>query len=376
MANTFDIAPSLGHGAITTQAGVGTSPGYDAIDDRRFWMLGLKEGILSLGSYAVTERGAGANMTVEVAATTGDGLVIQGDAVAVQGRYYIAPHSDVENVDISDGDAADPRNDLVIVQVMDDTHDSLGSNKARCIVLEGTPNAAATKTDAPGANGTPALPSSSIPLAVVNVPATEAVSIGDNDIDDRRPRHRGAVAIPGEESTGSATYVKLATPDEVRNIVLPADGLIVVAYRAHMKSTPATGSRAAIFIGSNQLKSRQLALVGTQAADNNTAAVYETLFTLPMGLATASSPTDTPADVTTGETIGQFVTAAEEGSTAVGGTFNVYYPTTQGPTGGVCYIFAAAGTYDVSVQFLTSSTTVLAKERKLWVWAMDFDQLV
>lgn len=39
---------------------------------------------------------------------------------------------------------------------------------------------------------------------------------------------------------------------------------------------------------------------------------------------------------------------------------------------GFVVLFAAAGTYDVSVQFKSSSGTVTAKERKLWVWTMGF----
>jgi hypothetical protein len=40
--------------------------------------------------------------------------------------------------------------------------------------------------------------------------------------------------------------------------------------------------------------------------------------------------------------------------------------------GGPCYIFAAAGTYTVSVQFKSSSGSVTAKNRKLWAWTLGF----
>ena len=35
-------------------------------------------------------------------------------------------------------------------------------------------------------------------------------------------------------------------------------------------------------------------------------------------------------------------------------------------------VFAAAGTYDISVQFKASSGSVTVKNRKLWVWTMGF----
>jgi surface-anchored protein len=37
-------------------------------------------------------------------------------------------------------------------------------------------------------------------------------------------------------------------------------------------------------------------------------------------------------------------------------------------TGGVCWIFAAAGTYKITVQFKASSGNVKVKERNLWAW--------
>jgi hypothetical protein len=39
---------------------------------------------------------------------------------------------------------------------------------------------------------------------------------------------------------------------------------------------------------------------------------------------------------------------------------------------GLAVVFAAAGTYDVSIQFKSASGSVTAKERKLWVEAVSF----
>jgi hypothetical protein len=51
------------------------------------------------------------------------------------------------------------------------------------------------------------------------------------------------------------------------------------------------------------------------------------------------------------------------------------YTADYGP-GGVCYVFAAAGTYDVSVQFKASSGSITAKSRKLWVSSVDYGRCV
>ena len=155
MATTATITPTLGSAPVTLQAG-----NYSAIDDRRFWGAGLGEGYLSTGSFQVIQRAAGANMTVDVASSVGDGAVVTGDSVTAQGKYFVPPTAANVNVDIATADATNPRNDLVVLEVKDDQHDAGGLNLARVRVITGTPNASAALTDAPGANGTPALPSS------------------------------------------------------------------------------------------------------------------------------------------------------------------------------------------------------------------------
>jgi hypothetical protein len=184
MATTATITPTLGSAPVTLQAG-----NYSAIDDRRFWGSGLGEGYLSIGSYQVIQRAAGANMTVDVASSVGDGAVVTGDSVTAQGRYFVPPTAANVNVDIAAADATNPRNDLVVLEVKDDQHDASGLNLARVRVITGTPNGSAALTDAPGVNGTPALPSSCMPLAVVRV-AAGATSIATAAISDRRPSAR------------------------------------------------------------------------------------------------------------------------------------------------------------------------------------------
>lgn len=166
MPTTATITPTLGAAPVSLQAG-----NYSAIDDRRFWSATIQEGVLSGGSYQVIQRAAGANMTVDVASSVGDGAVVQGDSVTAQGEYFVPPTSSNVNVDIAAADATNPRNDLVVLEVKDDLHDAGGLNLARVRVITGTPNASAALSSLPGAAGTPALPSSCLLLAVVNVTA-------------------------------------------------------------------------------------------------------------------------------------------------------------------------------------------------------------
>ena len=205
---TVAVTPTLGSAPVTLQAG-----NYSAIDDRRFWGAGVREGVISGGSYQVIQRAAGANMTVDVAASVGSGAVVQGDSVTAQGNYFVPPTAANINVTIAAADATNPRNDLVVLEVKDDQHDAGGLNQARVRVITGTANASAAATDAPGANGTPALPSSCLLLAVVRVTAG-ATSVTTAMINDRRPWAGGvptyetslpSVAVDGQEIYYSST---------------------------------------------------------------------------------------------------------------------------------------------------------------------------
>jgi hypothetical protein len=168
---------------------------------------------------------------------------------------------------------------------------------------------------------------------------------------------RGKSIIATTESRTNAAYGLLTTPDRVQNIVLPTDGLIAVAFTGTWQWTVGGGAaRAAIFVGANQLKATSNAggAPGVQEiAGSNGVNVDESFTSSPGGLVGQSSQTGGayPGDATTGQVVGlQFTTLP----------------------GGPCLIFAAAGTYDVSVQFKASSGSVTAKNRKLWVWTVGF----
>lgn len=209
MPTTATITPTLGSAPVTLQAG-----NYSAIDDRRFWGSGVREGVISGGSYQVIQRAAGANMTVDVASSVGSGAIVQGDSVTAQGNYFVPPTAANVNVDIAAADATNPRNDLVVLEVKDDQHDAGGLNIARVRVITGTANASAAATDAPGANGTPALPSSCLLLALVRVTAA-ASSVTTAMINDRRPWAGGVptyeTSLPSPAVDGQEIYYTSTT---------------------------------------------------------------------------------------------------------------------------------------------------------------------
>lgn len=182
MAQTVDIAPSIGHGLLDTQTGVGATPGYDAIDRRRFLGAGKAEGVLSKAGWRVRERAAGANMTVEVVSNL-ESVLVQGDSITAQGLYMVAPHGSVAGLDVPAAHATNPRIDMVVVQVLDATHDGGTGNKAQLQYVAGTASSGATLDNRTGA---PALAPSALRLAEVLVPAASS-SVLQARIRDYRP---------------------------------------------------------------------------------------------------------------------------------------------------------------------------------------------
>jgi hypothetical protein len=180
--------------------------------------------------------------------------------------------------------------------------------------------------------------------------------------------------VPGAESVSSTTYAKLPTPDQVQNLVLPANGLFVIRFQALWQQSGANVARAAIFIGANQLKSQLDSAsvgntVGTVAGVPAGAPTNQPLVSAgPWGIV---SPTNqgNPSDVTTGQAVGVagnglITCAVELGGTLETGTFP--------PWGQDIQVFAAAGTYTISVQYKSSAGSVTASGRKLWVQTLAF----
>jgi len=169
-----------------TQAGTGASPGYDAVDVRRLAEdPSIGEGVTTYDSFRVSQRGAGANQSVDV--NMDQVVYVRGDAVTLQGIYPVPPHSATINETVTAADGTNPRIDQVVLEILDNTHDASGSNLARTRVIAGTPTGGATLDNRTGAAATP---SSAMLLADVLVPAASS-SVTNANIRDRRPFVQG-----------------------------------------------------------------------------------------------------------------------------------------------------------------------------------------
>lgn len=132
------------------------------------------EGVRNTGDLAVTQRAAGANMSVDVA----PGSAYIADDHAGGGGFYSATLGSVTNVTVGTADPTNPRIDRVILRVRDQ---ALGdaANDTTPVVVAGTPTAAATLNNQ---NGIAALPGSSLLLANILVPAGSS-SVTNANID-------------------------------------------------------------------------------------------------------------------------------------------------------------------------------------------------
>jgi hypothetical protein len=191
---------------------------------------------------------------------------------------------------------------------------------------------------------------------------------------------RGTTGLITASETITATSYSLApTPDRVQSIVLPTDGFIAVMYQAAWQESVKNAARAALFLGANQVKA-QSSFAGpsgqgpsvVEAAINSPTNlnIAVPLFSTQVGLMSmdASAGASISANVVTGQVIGGI--APDAAVTYSAGTSAVVSNGTAG--GGPCYIFAAAGTYDISVQFKASSGNVTVNNRRLWVWTVGF----
>lgn len=134
---------------------------HDRINGRA---AGFDEGVRSRLDLKVTQRGAGANMSVDVAV---GGAVVTGDNQSNQGNYEVFFDA-VTNVTGFVATGSNTRYDLVGVQINDPNAGGAAGSNAVLIRVAGT--AAASPT-------IPALPNSFLPLAVIGPFTTSTTSI-------------------------------------------------------------------------------------------------------------------------------------------------------------------------------------------------------
>jgi hypothetical protein len=150
-------------------------------------LWGGREGVAGETDLAVSERGAGANMSVDVAAGR---ATVKGDENADQGMYVVW-NDDTKNLTISAADPTNARRDIIVARVRDAFY-SGATNAWALEVLTGTPA---------GSPSDPTIPDNCLPLARVAV-AASATSITDANITDLRP---SAAALGGTVVCTSTT---------------------------------------------------------------------------------------------------------------------------------------------------------------------------
>lgn len=147
---------------------------YNAIEYRHLLaaLVQDKQGVLAPGDLKVTQRGAGANMSVDLAA--GDAAIGGTESVPAQG-FYFAHSEGVTNLTIGAANATNPRYDLVVARVRDSVY-SGATNSIALEIVAGTPA---------GSPVEPSLGANSMVLARVLVPAASSTVV-DANITERR----------------------------------------------------------------------------------------------------------------------------------------------------------------------------------------------
>jgi len=167
---------------------VTTDLAYDGSDLGLPYRDLIGEGVRGYGDLRVSQRGAGANMSVDISA--GSAWIMGDDNVDLQPNYRVVSDS-VVNKAIATADATNPRVDRVIAEVLDSEF-SGASKLWQLRVITGTPTVGATLDNLTGAA---AVPNNAILLADVLVAASDT-SITDAEIRDRRPFGMRGVVPP------------------------------------------------------------------------------------------------------------------------------------------------------------------------------------
>lgn len=304
---------------------------------------------------------------LSVSVSAGIGYV-QGDTNPGQGLYRFFS-SAVETRPFT-APATNPRWDLLVAQVFDQTEVGTGADGGDVKIIQGTPSASASATNfagappmvASGSGYSPTGNPSMMPIALVLVPPSGAIAT----IIDKRPRLHGFLQIDTEESTTAVTpnWAYLPTPDLIRNLVVPAGAMLEIGYRAGAKDSVASNGRANIFLNDvearNELPhSSSLGYIAFSTVIGNRGAnYYEILMTSP------------EQGIQSGFGDAGGVYAAEWGTGQLFGGTNELFP---GLNGGFAKYTVDPGVYDVGIKFEQNAAgTLTAKSRKLWVRVIDF----
>ncbi|HWP33197.1 MAG TPA: hypothetical protein VNL97_05565 [Solirubrobacterales bacterium] len=194
---------------------------------------------------------------------------------------------------------------------------------------------------------------------------------------------RGKSIIATEQSTESTSFTALSTPDRCSNIEVPANGLVVVAFRAMVACTAESGRAAIAFSGGQARVSKE----GAGSAEDIAAilkgdSLWRPLVSSPIGLVSPPTDLEVPGDATGRPTllaaVGDLTSGFQSPEVEVGATkVSVAAGISNQIHGGIAVFRtsnASAENFNVEVQYkrVGGSGKVSAKDRKLWVWAQDF----
>jgi hypothetical protein len=213
--------------ATVTTSGPQEQVPMPSVDLRR--MVGQlvgTEGVVSSSDLQVSQRAAGANMSVDVAA--GQAYIKDDHASVNAGGYYAATFTAVENVVIPAAHATLPRIDRVVLRVYD-AFLADGQNKIQLEVVQGTPTAGATLANL---NGAASVPGSALLLANVQVDAAVA-SIVTAKI-DTGSTVRAQMTVTGASAGTQLAYAEFtadvtisATTEATANTIVTAGAISV-----------------------------------------------------------------------------------------------------------------------------------------------------
>lgn len=148
---------------------------FTAQADRHLITITGTTGVVDSGSFVVSQRGAGANMSVDISPGS---VIITGTQSSNQGRY-LAQSTGTENRAVATAPGSGSRIDLVVARVLDSAV-SGATDAFEIVVVTGTPS---------GSPSAPVAPENSVVLAEVLV-GTNVSSITDAAITDVRARSK------------------------------------------------------------------------------------------------------------------------------------------------------------------------------------------
>tara|TARA_R110000787_G_scaffold117171_8_gene227721 strand:+ start:173 stop:1321 length:1149 start_codon:yes stop_codon:yes gene_type:complete len=148
-----------------------------AASDRLINSVLLNEGVVNtVGNSFLVAQQSSPNMTIKVGSgTAGDRAVVVGDT-ALQGTFIVEHQSTSVTVPVTTANASNPRVDIVVLRVYDNTFDSSGKDYSDVEVIAGSPA---------GSPSAPSTPASAIKLATISVAAGATTVVTANIADAR-----------------------------------------------------------------------------------------------------------------------------------------------------------------------------------------------